>query len=120
MTRITIKEEKKGAGRVFEVEITGHVRRREPERNDACVAASMLAQTMVQTLREYKDRLQAYEDLVDDDAHVYVIAITNWNTESFVRVVIKTIYTGFKLLKEAFPDDFAIEVYVGGALKKRI
>lgn len=103
------------SGNVYEIEITGHVMRKDPERNDACVAASMLAQTLVQTLGNHRNDFKYYGDIVDDDAHVYVIVVTNRATEVFARSAIETIYTGFKMLKESFPDDFEIEYRIGGA-----
>lgn len=118
MTRVTIKEEYIRSCRLgnrYEIEITGHVLRREPEKNDACVAASILAQTMVQTFRNHEDKFWFYDDVVDDDAHVYMMVVARRESDGFARSVIETIYTGFKMLKENFPDDFEIEYGIGGA-----
>ena len=113
MTRVTIKEHPmpailKGFGR-YEVEITGHVVRRDPERNDACVAASILAQTLVQTLRNHKKEFREYHDRVMDDAYVYILVSTNEYTDAFVQAVLEQTKTGFMMLKDNFPEDFQVE-----------
>lgn len=97
----------KGMGR-YEVEISGHVIRKDPVKNDACVAASILAQTLVQTLRNHEKEFINYQDKVSDDAYVYILLNTDEFTDSFVKAVIEQTKTGFRMLEENFPEDFQI------------
>lgn len=113
MTRVIIKENPlplvvKGTGR-YEIVISGHVERKDPVKNDACVAASILAQTLVQTLRNHEKEFVQYEDKVCDDAYVYILVNTDEYTDTFVKAVIEQTGTGFQMLKESFPEDFQVE-----------
>ena len=113
MTTVKIREypmpiAMKGMGR-YEVEIAGHVVRKDPVRNDACVAASILAQTLIQTLRNHEKEFVRYEDRVSDDAYVYILLNTNEYTDAFVKAVIESAGTGFQMLEENFPGDFSVD-----------
>lgn len=112
MTRVMIKEHPiplilKGFGR-YEVEIAGHVVRKDPEKNDACVAASILTQTLVQTLRDHEKDFVEYKDAIKDDAYAYMLICTDEHTDEFVRSLLVYIKTGFQMLEESFPGDFQI------------
>ena len=113
MTTVKIREwvmpiSIKGIGR-YEVEISGHVERKDPVKNDACVAASILAQTLVQTLRDREGQFVHYEDKVSDDAYVYILANTDERTDLFLQHAIECIGTGFRMLETSYPDDFYVD-----------
>lgn len=94
----------------YEIEIKGHVQRRDPVKNDACVAASMLTQTFIETLRNHEKQFVQYHDKIDDDAYAYVLVNTDGYTDQLMQHMIEFLTNGFHLLKELYPDDFIIEM----------
>lgn len=98
----------KGIGR-YEIEISGHVERKDPVKNDACVAASILAQTLWKTLNDREHDFVHYEDKISDDAYVYILVNTDDRTDQFMKHVIECIGTGYRMLEDFYQEDFSVD-----------
>lgn len=109
MTTVKIREFYCNGLGYHDIDVEGHVVRKDPERNDACVAASILSQTLLQTLRNHVPEFCSYRDNIGEDAHVWIMVYTYSESESFVKALFEQAGTGFMMLKDAYPDDFTVD-----------
>lgn len=93
-------------GKQHSMEISGHVMRPEGvQQNDICVAVSILAQTLIQTLRNHVEMFDTYTDELDPDAYAYVFLECKEEFEGYVSAFFEQTETGLEMLARQFPDD---------------
>lgn len=105
MTIVMIRE-KRG---IHSIRISGHAKRQGyTQENDVCVAVSILAQTLVQTLRNNSGKFCCYSDKIGDDACVYVSVGCDGRMETFVRAVFESARTGLEMLADMYPEQVRV------------
>lgn len=101
MTKITYT-----FGKRIELTVSGHAGAADANGTDlCCAAASMLAFTLMQTIKDMplRDKKICY---ADGYAH---IGFKNTVGSLGAAAVVRAILTGFRLLKEEYPDNVGIE-----------
>lgn len=105
MTKIIISAQ----DNAYDICVCGHADKvNSGEGNILCAAVSMLAQTMIQMLRdmESKEIIKHKEQITD--GMVRLICVIEEEHKKYVKGVISTIETGFLLLQEKYAENIVV------------
>lgn len=92
----------------FQINIEGHAGFAEVGKDIVCAACSCLSQTLVEAVSSEED-FAATVYINSHDAQVYVRCIPLTEARDKCRTVMDTIYTGFAVLAEQYPQYVSIK-----------
>lgn len=99
--------------KTYELEITGHAGHDVKGKDIVCAAVSTLFYTLGQALAENEDILEGDLVFKDKEGCGYIRGIPN-QMHANIGIIYNTIFVGFKMLAEQYPENVSFKVEIEG------